>query len=163
MKEVVIVSACRTAIGTFGGTLRDVPAVNIAGASMKGAIEKAGIETDMIDDVRYGCCLEPYHAFNVSRISSLLAGVPESCNAVTINRACISGMEAVISGMAFIQSGLAEIILAGGIEHMSGTPYAVCDARWGVKIQGTTFDDVMMSKPVAEPVNCALVIEACTR
>jgi acetyl-CoA C-acetyltransferase len=144
MKEVVIVSACRTAIGAFGGTLRDMNAAVIGSVAMKEAINRAGIAPDMIDDVRFGCCLEPHDALNVARVSALMARIPDSIPAVTINRVCISGMESVISGMAMIQAGMAHIILAGGVEHMSGVPYTVPGARWGCRLQDHTFVDAMI-------------------
>ena len=144
MKDIVIVSACRTAIGAFGGTLKDMNAANIASVTMKGAIERAGIEPEMIDDVRYGCCLEPSDALNVARVGALMAGIPDKVTAVTINRVCTSAMEAVISGMAMIQAGMADIILAGGTEHMSGVPYSVPGARWGCKLQDQVFEDVLI-------------------
>ena len=135
MKDVVIVSACRTAIGAFGGTLKDSHAATIAGAAMKAAVERAGIDAALIEDVRYGCCMEPVDTLNVTRIAALLAGIPDSVPAVTINRVCISGMEAVLSGMAMIQAGMADVILAGGVEHMSGVPYSLPGARWGYRLQ----------------------------
>jgi acetyl-CoA C-acetyltransferase len=141
MNDVVIASACRTAIGSFGGTLRDSHAADIAAVTMKAAVEKAGIDPSMIDDVRYGCCMEPVDTLNVTRIAGLLAGIPDTVTAVTINRVCISGMEAVISGMAMIQAGMAEVILAGGVEHMSGVPYSVAAARWGCRLQDHVFVD----------------------
>lgn len=144
MKDVVIVSGCRTAIGAFGGTLRDVNAAVLASVTMKEAIRRAGIEPDMIDDVRYGCCVEPVDALNVARVAALMAGIPENITAVTINRVCISGMEAVVSGMAMIQAGMADIILAGGTEHMSGVPYVVPGARWGCRLQDQVFVDWMI-------------------
>jgi len=144
MKEVVIVSACRTAIGAFGGSLRDVNGAVIGSVSMKEAVKRAGIEPEIIDDVRFGCCMEPVDALNVARVSALMAGIPDHVPAVTINRVCISGMEAVVSGMAMIQAGMADIILAGGTEHMSGVPYAVPGARWGCRLQDQAFVDVMI-------------------
>jgi len=141
MKDVVIASACRTAIGTFGGSLRDSHAATIASVTMRAAVDRAGIDPSIIDDVRYGCCMEPVDALNVTRIAALLAGIPESVTAVTINRVCISGMEAVISGMAMIQAGMADVILAGGVEHMSGVPYSVAAARWGCRLQDHEFVD----------------------
>ena len=135
MKDVVIASACRTAIGAFGATLKDSHAARIASATMKAAVERAGIDAELIDDVRFGCCMEPVDTLNVTRIAALLAGIPDSVPAVTINRVCISGMEAVLSGMAMIQAGMAEIVLAGGVEHMSGVPYSLPGARWGYRLQ----------------------------
>lgn len=144
MKDVVIVSACRTAIGAFGGSLRDSHAAKLAAVTMKEAVERAGIEPGMIDDVRFGCCLEPGDALNVGRIGALLAGIPASVTAVTINRVCTSAMDAVVSGMMMIQTGAADIILAGGTEHMSGIAYTVPSARWGCRLQDQVFVDTMM-------------------
>lgn len=144
MKEVVIVSGCRTAIGAFGGTLRDLNAAVIGSVCMREAIKRAGIEPGMIDDVRFGSCIEPADALNVARVSALMSGIPDSVPAVTINRVCISGMEAVISGMAMIQAEMADIILAGGVEHMSGVPYTVPGARWGCRLQDQVFVDAMI-------------------
>ena len=144
MKDVVIVSACRTAIGTFGGALRDSHAARLAAVTMKEAVGRAGIEPGMIDDVRFGCCLEPGDALNVARVGALLAGIPDSVTAVTINRVCTSAMDAVVSGMMMIQTGMADIILAGGTEHMSGIAYTVPSARWGCRLQDQVFVDTMM-------------------
>ena len=144
MKDVVIVSACRTAIGTFGGTLKNVIGANIAAVAMKEAIKRAGIEPSIIDDVRFGCCVEPCNTLNIARVSALLAGIPDTVTAVTVNRVCISGMEAVLSGAAMIQAGMADIILAGGVEHMSGVPYVNFESRWGCRLQDTIFVDSLI-------------------
>ncbi len=144
MEDIVIASACRTAIGAFGGSLIKMNGANIAAVTMKEAIKRAGIEPAMIDDVRYGCCMESSDTLNVARVGALLAKIPDTVTAVTINRVCISGMEALISGMAMIQSGMADIILAGGVEHMSGVPYSVANARWGCRLQDTVFVDDMI-------------------
>jgi acetyl-CoA C-acetyltransferase len=144
MKEIVIVSACRTAVGAFGGTLRDLNTPVIGSIAMKEAIKRAGIEPGMIDDVRFGCCMEPVDALNVTRVAALMAGIPDNITAVTINRVCTSAMEAIISGMAMIQVGMADIILAGGMEHMSGIPYVVPGARWGCRLQDHVFVDAMI-------------------
>ena len=144
MKDVVIASACRTAIGAFGGTLRDTIAAEIASVTMQEAIKRAGIDPATIDDVRYGCCLEPVDTLNVARTAALLAGIPDTVPAVTINRVCISSMEATISGMAMIQAGMADIILSGGVEHMSGVPYVVPAARWGCRLQDQVFVDALI-------------------
>jgi len=143
--DVVIVSACRTPIGTFGGTLRDMHAATISTVAMKEAIQRAGISPDRIDDVRFGCCLNPVDALNVTRIGALMAGVPDTVPAVTINRVCISGMEAVLSGAAMIKAGAAEIILAGGVEHMSGVAYTLEKVRWGVRMGNDKITDAMQT------------------
>jgi len=144
VKEVVIVSACRTAIGAFGGTLKSLNGAVLASVTMREAVRRAGIEASLIDDVRYGCCLEHHDTLNVTRVGALMAGIPDTVPSVTVNRVCISGMEAVVSGMAMIQAGMADVILAGGVEHMSGVPYSVPEARWGCRLQDQTFVDAMM-------------------
>ena len=144
MKDVVIVSACRTAIGAFGGSLRNSNAAVLSGITMKEAVKRAGIDPEIIDDIRYGCCMEPVDALNVTRVGALLAGLPDKIPAVTINRVCISSMEAVISGMAMIQADMSEVILAGGVEHMSGVAYTVPAARWGCRLQDQVFVDSMI-------------------
>ncbi|MFZ2633808.1 MAG: acetyl-CoA C-acyltransferase [Desulfosalsimonadaceae bacterium] len=146
MKEVVIVSACRTAIGGFGGTLKDLNGATLASVVMKEAVKRAGIDGAIIDDVRFGCCMDPTDTLNVTRVGALLAGIPDTVPAVTINRVCISGMEAVISGMAMIQAGMADVILAGGVEHMSSAPYEVPSARWGCRLQDQVFVDSLIRK-----------------
>ena len=144
MKNVVIVSACRTAIGTFGGTLKDLSGAHLASITMKEAIKRANIDPAIIDDVRYGCCIESADTLNTARVAALLAGIPDTVTAVTVNRVCISGMEAAISGMAMIQAGMADVILAGGTEHMSSVPYSVPAARWGCRLQDQKFVDNMI-------------------
>jgi acetyl-CoA C-acetyltransferase len=144
MKDVVIASACRTAIGAFGGTLKDLHAAKIASVVMQAAVKRAGIDPAVIDDVRFGCCLEPVDTMNVTRIAALLAGIPDTVTAATVNRVCISGMEATISGMAMIQAGMAEVVLSGGVEHMSGAAYSVPNARWGCRLQDQEFVDNVM-------------------
>jgi acetyl-CoA C-acetyltransferase len=144
MKEVVIVSGCRTAIGGFGGTLKDLNGATIASVTMKEAVKRAGIDPALIDDVRYGTCLEHHDTLNTTRVAALMAGIPDTVPAATINRVCISGMEATLSGAAMIQAGMADIILSGGVEHMSGVPYTVPNARWGCRLQDQQFVDAMI-------------------
>lgn len=144
MKDIVIVSACRTAIGAFGGSLKDSSAAQLASITMKEAVKRSGIDPVIIDDIRYGNCMEPANSCNVARVGALLAELPDSIPAVTVNRVCISGMEAVISGMAMIQAGMSDVVLAGGVEHMSGVPYIVEKARWGCRLQDQVFGDAMI-------------------
>ena len=144
MKEIVIVSACRTAIGAFGGALKELNGATIASVTMKEAVNRAGIDPALIDDVRYGTCIEHHDTLNTTRVAALMAAIPDTVPAVTINRVCISGMEAVLSGAAMIQAGMADVILAGGVEHMSGVPYTVPKARWGCRLQDQQFVDAMI-------------------
>ena len=143
MEEVVIVSACRTPIGTFGGALKNLNAAELASITMTEAVKRANIDPEIIDDVRYGCCIEPADSLNVARVAALMANIPDTVPAVTINRVCISGMEAALSGMAMIQAGMADVILAGGVEHMSGVAYQVPSARWGCRYQDQVFVDAL--------------------
>jgi acetyl-CoA C-acetyltransferase len=144
MKDVVIVSACRTAIGTFGGTLKDIILANLGAVAMREAVKRAGIDPATIDDVRFGCCMEHVNTLNVTRTAALLAGIPDTVTAVTINRVCPSGMEATASGTAMIQAGMADIVLVGGMEHMSGVPYSSLEARWGCRLQDKTLVDCII-------------------
>ena len=144
MREVVIVAGCRTAVGGFGGSLKDLNLATLGAVVMREVIKRAGIDPALIDDVRFGCCREPVDSLNTTRVSALMAGIPDTVTAATVNRVCISGMEAVVSGMAMIQAEMADIILAGGMEHMSGIPYSVPGARWGCRFQDQVFvDDII--------------------
>lgn len=140
-KDVVIVAACRTAIGKFGGTLKESNASSIGSVVMKEAVKRAKIDPAMINDVRFGCCDEHCDEQNTARVAALMAEIPVEVPAVTLNRVCISGMEAVASGAAMIKAGYADVILAGGTEHMSGAAYRVLNARWGCRLQDQVFAD----------------------
>jgi acetyl-CoA C-acetyltransferase len=144
MEDVVIVSGCRTAVGSFGGTLKNMIGAELASVTMKEAIKRAGIEASELDDVRYGCCIEHADTLNVARVGALLAGIPEEVPAVTINRVCISGMEALISGMATIQAGMSDALLVGGVEQMSGVAYTLPSARWGARLQDNVMVDTLI-------------------
>ncbi|MGY5880554.1 MAG: acetyl-CoA C-acyltransferase [Candidatus Thorarchaeota archaeon] len=140
MTDIVVVSACRSPIGTFGGSLKDLQAPELAAQVIKAAVDRAGIDPATIGDLRFGNCLEPAKALNIARVSSLLAGIPYTVPAVTINRVCTSAMEAIISGALQIETGFTDTVLAGGVESMSNVPYCVENARWGVRL----FDGVFM-------------------
>ena len=141
VKDVVIVSACRTPIGAFGGSLKSVQAPHLGAIAMKEAIKRAKIDSKIIQDVRFGNCLEPIDSLNIARVSSMLAEIPYSVPAVTLNRVCISGMEAVLSGMWQIQAGYSDIVLAGGVESMSNVPYVSEETRWGGRLKDLTLKD----------------------
>ncbi len=143
MKEVVIVSAVRSPIGAFGGSLKSIQAPELAAQVMKAAVQQADVDPHIIGDVRFGCCLEPPKALNVARVSMLLANIPYTVPAVTINRVCTSAMEAIVSGSLQIETGFTEVVLAGGVESMSNVPYCVEDARWGLRLFDKTFVDML--------------------
>ena len=141
MDDVVVASACRSAIGAFGGALKDVPPYLLAATVIREALNRAGIRPEDVDDVRLGSCFEPYLTKSVARSAAIEAGIPVTVTAVSMDRVCVSAMEAVVSGMAMIKAGLAEVIVAGGVEVMSGVPYAVPTARWGARLQNQSIDD----------------------
>ena len=141
MDDVVVASACRSAIGAFGGALKDVPPYALAAGVIREAVARAGIEPEAVDDVRLGSCFESYLTKSVARSAAIEAGIPVTATAVSMDRVCVSAMEAVVSGMAMIQTGLADVIVAGGVEVMSGVPYAIPTARWGARLQNQTIDD----------------------
>ncbi len=143
MTEIVVVSAVRSAIGAFGGSLKSVQAPELAAQVMKEAIVRAGIKPDILGDVRIGNCLEPPKALNIARVSSLLADIPWTVPAVTINRVCTSAMEAIVSGALQIETGFTDAVLAGGVESMSNVPYCVENARWGVRLFDGVFLDML--------------------
>ena len=141
MDDVVVAAACRTAIGAFGGALRDVPPYALAAVTIREALSRSGVEPGVVDDVRLGSCFEPYLSKSVARSAAIEAGIPVGATAVSMDRVCVSAMEAVVSGMAMIKAGLADVIVAGGVEVMSGVPYAVPSARWGARLQNASIDD----------------------
>lgn len=141
MNSVVVASACRTAIGAFGGALKDVPAHALAAVAVREAVRRAGIDAADVDDVRLGSCFEPYLTKSVARSAAIEAGIPVTATAVSMDRVCVSAMEAVVSGMAMIAAGFADVVVAGGVEVMSGVPYAVPSARWGARLQNQVLDD----------------------
>jgi acetyl-CoA C-acetyltransferase len=132
MTDVVIVSACRSAIGKFGGSLKPFTGSQIAAFVMKEAVKRAKIDPKIIGDVRMGCCMERCDELNVARVAMLKAGIPQEVPAVTIQRVCNSGMEAIVSGALQIKSGYTDVVLAGGVESMTNAPIVSFDARWGV-------------------------------
>ncbi len=134
MREVVIVSACRTAIGSFGGSLMSLRAPQLLAVTLKEALKRANnLDPHVLGDVRVGNCLEDYDGLNTGRVAALLAGIPDTVPAVTMNRVCTSSMEACASGMFMIQAGFIDAVLVGGVESMSNVPYILPGARWGQK------------------------------
>ena len=132
MEEVVVVSAVRTAIGAIGGTLKNVLPEELLRVALEGAIEKAGIGKDMVDEVIAGHAKQTTDAPNIARVASLMARIPESVPAYTVHRQCASGMQAIFNGMQQIQTGISDIVVAGGSESMSTAPFYLRGARFGV-------------------------------
>ena len=143
MREVVIVSAARTPIGSFGGTLKGTPTVTLGAIAVEEAIKRAGIAKDKVDEVIMGCVLQAGLGQNVARQISLTAGIPEEVPAMTINKVCGSGLRAVGLAASIIKAGDADIIVCGGAESMSMAPYVLPSARWGSRMGDTKMIDVM--------------------
>ena len=134
MKKVVIASACRTAIGKFGGTLVNTPAAELGAIVIKEALNRAGVQPEMVDQVYMGCVIQAGLGQNVARQASIKAGLPQETPALTLNVVCGSGLEAVNTGARLIESGDADIVVAGGTENMDMAPFAMMKARNGYRM-----------------------------
>lgn len=143
-RDVVIVSACRTAIGAYGGSLKSVHGCHLGATVIKEAVSRAKIDPAIVGDVRFGCCVAHHDAMNVARVASLLAGLPVTVPGVSMNRVCVSAMEAVHSSVYQIQSGFSDVCIAGGCESMSNAPYVIPGARWGQRLQDDKCVDAMI-------------------
>lgn len=153
MKDIYLVSCCRTAIGNFGGTLKDTPAAKLGEIVAKGAIERAGINPSDLDEVFFGCVLAAGIGQNVARQVSIGAGVPPEVTATTINFVCGSGMKTVVEAARTILAGDADVILTGGTENMSLAPYIMPAARYGARMGNTTMLDTMTHDGLTDVFN----------
>ncbi len=134
MEKVVIVSACRTAIGKFGGTLANVPAAELGALVIKEAVARAGIKPEAVDQVYMGCVIQAGLGQNVARQCSIKAGLPIETPAVTLNVVCGSGLECVNNAARMIEVGDADIVVAGGTENMDMAPFAMMKGRYGYRM-----------------------------
>lgn len=132
-KEVYIISAVRTPIGSFGGSLKDIPAPKLGAIAIKGAVEKAGLKPSDVNEVYMGCVLQANLGQAPARQAAILAGLPDSVCCTTVNKVCASGMKAIINGAQSILLGDADIVVAGGMENMSSAPFYAPSLRWGNK------------------------------
>jgi len=154
MREAVIVSAARTAIGSIGGSLKDVQPEELMRVALEGAIERAGIGKDRIDEVICGQAKQSTDAPNIARVASLMLKIPESVPSYTVHRQCASGMQAILSGTQQIQCGYSEIVAVGGVESMSTAPFYIRNARFGVGNGTTEFvDPNTESQPKSQPAD----------
>jgi acetyl-CoA C-acetyltransferase len=144
MREVVIVGAARTPVGTFGGSLAKVPAVDLGVIAAKEAMKRAGIQPDMVNEVILGNVLQAGLGQNVARQVSMHAGIPKEVPSFTINKVCGSGLRAVSLAAQIIKLGDADIIVAGGTENMSAAPYLIPAARWGARMFDSKLIDYMV-------------------
>lgn len=154
-KDVVIVSAARTAIGAFGGMLKDIPAADLGAVVIKEAINRAGITAADVDEVMMGCVLQAGLGQNVARQASIKAGLPIETPAMTVNVVCGSGLRSVNMAAALITAGEADCIVAGGMENMSAAPYAIPQARYGYRMSMPSAElvDVMVKDGLWEAFN----------
>ena len=155
MKDVVIVSGCRTAIGKHGGAFRDIPAQELAATVLAEAVKRADIDPLIIDDVILGCIGQQSDAPNIGRVSALMAGVPAHVPGYTVQRNCVSGMMSISNAYQAIQTGDGDVFLCGGVESMSTAPYVVRGARWGLKLRHDTFIDTLwegLTDPVSDEI-----------
>lgn len=153
MRKVVIVSAARTAIGSFGGGLSSLGAVELGKIASIAALERARIEPELVDEVIVGNVLSAGLGQNVARQIGIYAGTSETTPAITINQVCGSGLRAIMMGMQLIQLGEAEIVLAGGAESMSNAPYLLPKARTGYRMGDGTLVDSMILDGLTEAFN----------
>ncbi|MBM4293654.1 MAG: acetyl-CoA C-acetyltransferase [Deltaproteobacteria bacterium] len=144
MQEVVIASAARTAIGAFGGALKDVPAVELGGIVIKEVLRRAKIRQDEVDLVIMGNVLQAGEGQNPARQAAMLGDISQYTPALTLNALCGSGMEAVITATQKIQAGAAQIVMAGGMECMSQAPFVLPQARWGARMGHVQVLDTMI-------------------
>ena len=153
MKEVYVVNCCRTAIGSFGGSLKDTPAAEMGAVVIKEALNRAGVKPENVDEVMFGCILTAGLGQNPARQAALKAGVPISVPAYTVGMVCGSGMKSVIEGARAILTGDANIVVAGGTENMSAAPYALPDERWGARMGDKKVVDTMIKDGLWDAYN----------
>lgn len=144
MREVVIVGAARTPIGSFGGSLAQISAVDLGVIAAKEAMKRAGIKPEMVDEVLVGNILSAGLGQNPARQVAIYSGIPDTTPAITINKLCGSGLRTVSMAAQFIMLGDADVVLAGGIESMSNAPYLLNKARWGHKMGDGQLVDSMI-------------------
>ena len=153
MKELYVVSCCRTAVGSFGGSLKDVPAVELGATVVKEALKRAGVAPENVDELMFGCILSAALGQNPARQVGVKAGLPFSVPAYTVSMVCGSGMKSVIEAGRAIMAGDADIVVCGGTENMSAAPYALPDERWGARMGDKKAVDTMIKDGLWDAFN----------
>ena len=153
MKEVVIVSAVRTAIGTYGKSLKDVPAVELGAKVIEEAVRRAGINPEEVNEVFFGNVLQAGLGQNPARQSAIKAGLPVEVPALTINKVCGSGLRSISLGAQVIKAGDAEVVVVGGMENMSQSPYLLNNSRWGYRMGNGELIDEMLKDGLTDAFN----------
>lgn len=152
-KKVVLAGACRTAIGTMGGSLSTTPAAELGAIVIKEALNRAGVAPEQVDQVYMGCVIQAGLGQNVARQASIKAGLPIEVPAVTMNVVCGSGLNCVNQAAQMIMAGDADVVVAGGMENMSMAPYAVPNARFGYRMNNGTLVDTMVNDALWDAFN----------
>ena len=153
MKEVYIVNCCRTAVGSFGGSLKDVPATELGAVVVKEALKRANVAPENVDELMFGCVLTGGLGQNVARQVGVKAGLPYSVPAYTVGMVCGSGMKSVIEGARAILCGDADVIVAGGTENMSAAHFALPNERWGARMGDKKVVDIMIKDGLWDAYN----------
>lgn len=153
MDEAVILAACRTPIGSFGGVFRDLSAADLGAVVIREAIRRADIKAADLGDVIMGCVLQAGAGMNVARQAALKAGVPVEVPAETVNRVCGSGLQAVVHAVEAVKAGFVDLVLAGGTESMSNAPYLLKGARWGYRMGNAEAIDSMLQEGLTCSIN----------
>ncbi len=153
MKEVFLVNCCRTAVGSFGGSLKDVPAADLGAVVVKEALNRAGVKPEQVDELMFGCILTAAQGQNVARQVGIKAGLPYSVPAYTVGMVCGSGMKSVIEAARAIKAEDAEIVVCGGTENMSAAPYALPNERWGARMGDKKVVDTMIKDGLWDAYN----------
>ena len=153
MKDIYVVNCCRTAVGSFGGSLKDTPAADMGAIVVKEALKRANVAPENVDEVMFGCILTAGLGQNVARQVAVKAGIPYKVPAYTVGMVCGSGMKSVIEAARAIQCGDADIVVAGGTENMSAAPYAAPDARWGARMGDKKLVDTMIKDGLWDAFN----------
>ncbi|MDY3280820.1 acetyl-CoA C-acetyltransferase [Dysosmobacter sp.] len=153
MKDLYIVNCCRTAIGSFGGSLKNTPAADLGAIVVKEALNRAGVKPEQVDELMFGCILTAGQGQNVARQVSVKAGIPYSVPAYTVGMVCGSGMKSVIEAARSILAGDSDIVVCGGTENMSAAPYTIPDARWGARMLDKKIVDEMVKDGLWDAFN----------
>jgi acetyl-CoA C-acetyltransferase len=159
MRDVVIVSATRTSIGDFGGSLRDVSATSLSMVAIESSIQRAGIEKKLVEQVIMGNCFEPLDQ-NVARIAAVKCGLPLETPGFTIVVNCASAMQAIICGTQAIRDGDVNVVIAGGVESMSNAPYILTTTRWGQRLQHGQLIDMLWRAMQEYPIGDGMGLTA---
>ena len=153
MKDLFVVSCCRTAVGAFQGSLANTPASDLGAVVVKAALERAGLKPDQVDELMFGCILTAGQGQNPARQVGVKAGLPFSVPAYTVGMVCGSGMKSVIEGARAILAGDADVIVCGGTENMTMAPYSVPSARMGARMGNTKMVDTMVNDGLWDAYN----------